>query len=246
MPVSRKADLRDKTALITGAAGGIGRAVAEAFAREGAAIVAMDIDEPQTVVRAIEASGGRALGLRVDVSDAGQVRAAVAQAAAWRGVDILVTCAAIYGHDLSIEVPVEEWDRVMGINLKGTFLSIQATFPYMQESGGGKIICVGSVGAKAGGMVSGAPYIASKGGVHSLVKWTALRGAAHNIYCNGLSPGVIDTDMIKGQPYRPEYTPLKRFGQPADVAEAAVFLASDASNYINGVLLDVDGGYRLD
>lgn len=246
MPVSRKADLRSKTAVITGAAGGIGWAIAEAFAREGAAIVAMDIKEPEALTGAIEDAGGRALGLRVDVGDAGQVRTAMAEAAAWGGLHILVTCAGVYGRDLSIEVTPEEWDQVMTINLTGTFLCIQAAFPYMREAGGGKIICVGSVGAKAGGMVSGAPYIASKGGVHSLVKWTALRGAAHDIYCNGLSPGVIDTDMIKEHPYRPEYTPLKRFGQPSDVAEVAVFLASDASNYVNGVLLDVDGGYRLD
>jgi NAD(P)-dependent dehydrogenase (short-subunit alcohol dehydrogenase family) len=129
--------------------------------------------------------------------------------------------------------------------LKGTFLCCQEVYPKMKGNGYGKIVAIGSIAAKVGGVISGPHYVASKGGVQSLVKWFAQDGAAYNVYINTVAPGPVRTDMTEGYPYNDKMSPLNRLGEPEDIAEAVLFLSSQASNWITGITLDVNGGMLM-
>jgi 3-oxoacyl-[acyl-carrier protein] reductase len=242
-------DLSGKVALVTGAARGIGRATCIALNREGASIVACDILPLEKTILGIPKLQGRTLGLKCDVSSSGDVNDAVNQTLQEFGrIDILVNNAGVMEKTgTSIEsITLQDWDFHLNINLRGTFLFCQAVWSALLKQGGGKIICMGSIAGKIGGVLAGPDYCASKGGIHALVKCLAKKGASSGIYVNGIAPGPIRTPMTQDQPYKDDMVPLGRLGEPEDVAEAVVFLASSASNFITGTILDVNGGMRMD
>jgi len=247
-PISGPVDLRGRTALISGAGRGIGRAICAALGREGAAVACGDIREPSETVADLSARGVKALPLVVDVRRREQAVAAVNKVmAAWGRLDILVCNAGVLGDS---RVPVEhldleEWDQIMEVNLRGQFLLIQAAWPHMLAQKSGKIVCLGSIAGRIGGVLAGPHYCASKGGVHAMVKALAKRGAPLGIYVNGIAPGPVATPMIAEEPYKDEMVPLGRLGQPEDIAETAVFLSSQASHFITGQVLDVNGGMLM-
>jgi 3-oxoacyl-[acyl-carrier protein] reductase len=245
MPVSSKSELVGRVAVITGAARGIGQAVALAFARDGAYVVAADVLDLDDTVKQVEALGQRCVGVPTDTTDKAAVGRMVSTAVeTFGGLDVLVTCAGVYGGG-ALDIDDDEWDRVYQVNVKGTYLPIQAAFPALVERGGGKIVCLGSIAGKVGGVLAGPHYVASKGAVHAMVRWLAKYGAPHGIYANGVAPGAVDTEMIRGQGYKDDYCLLGRLADPADIAEAVVYLASPASNYVTGKVLSVDGGYTV-
>jgi 3-oxoacyl-[acyl-carrier protein] reductase len=244
--VSGPVDLTGKVAIVTGAARGIGLAVAGALAREGASVAAADLLDVGAAVEAVQRYGRAALGIPTDVSDAGQVEALVARTAEhFGGIDILVCSAGVYGGGDLASVDEAEWRRVLDVNLYGTYLCLRAVFPHLRARGGGKIVCVGSAAGKTGGHLSGPHYAASKGGVHAMCKWAAKHGAPDS-YVNVLAPGAVATDMIRGEGYPEDISPLRRQGEAQDMAEGVLFLVSDASNYVTGTVLDVNGGYLMD
>jgi 3-oxoacyl-[acyl-carrier protein] reductase len=238
-------DLEGKVAIVTGAARGAGRAVASALAREGANVALADVLGLDDALAAVQAHGSSGLAVGTDVSSESDVRRLVgATVEEFGGVDVMVCCAGVYGEGDFESVDVAEWHRVININLLGTYLCLSAVFPVMRARGGGKVVCVGSMAGENGGYACGPHYSASKGGLHALSRWAAKHGAP-DIYVNVIAPGALDTEMIHGRGYPPDISPLQRQGTPADVAEAAVFLVSDASNYTTGSIVFVDGGYHV-
>ncbi len=249
MAVSGPIDLTGKVAIVTGGARGIGRATCLALAREGANILVCDVLPVEETVARVQKGGRKAVGLKCDVTSPDQVAKAVDRAMKEFGrVDILVSNAGVMaktGKPVE-EITLQDWDFHLNINLKGAFLFCQAVWPIMAKQGSGKIVCVGSVAGKIGGVLAGPDYCASKGGVHAMVKCLAKKGASVGIYVNGIAPGPIATPMTKDEPYKDEMVPIGRMGQPQDIAEAVVFLASQASNFITGTILDVNGGILMD
>jgi len=246
-PNSGRIDLHGQSAIVTGAARGIGRAVALALAREGADLCISDVLDTEETREMIAKAGRRVIQNRCDVSSKKEVEHLVVQTlSAFKKVDILVNCAGVCSRTPLQDLTEEEWDRELAVNLKGTFLTVQAVLPHMKSRTYGKIVCIGSVAGKDGGIISGPHYVVSKGGVHSFIKWVAKDGAAHSVYVNAIAPGPVDTDMTKGFPYSGEMVRLKRLGTVEDIAQAAVFLASQASNWITGMVMDVNGGMLMD
>ncbi len=250
--------LKDKVAVVTGAASGIGRATAQRFAQEGACVVLADVDEKglEQVVAAIHAAGGQACSKRCDVSQEAEVAALMAFAAAtYGGLDTMFNNAGIEQPTTpSTEVTEALFDRVIGVNLKGTFFGCKHAVPHLRkrEGGTGTIVNNSSVSAFAnvGGNVS---YAASKGAVMSLTRVLALEYARENIRVNAVCPGVIDTGMnrrnleLASDPdaVRERWldaTPLGRMGTPAEVAQTVLYLASSQSSFTTGVGLLIDGG----
>ncbi|MCD6571217.1 MAG: SDR family oxidoreductase [Deltaproteobacteria bacterium] len=247
-PISGPIDLTDKVAIVTGASRGIGRATSVALAREGANIAACDVLPCEDTIADIQAVGRESLDIQCDVLKKVDVQKAVDQVIhAWDRIDILVSNAAILGNSSKEleEYTQEEWDLLLQTNLRGTFLMIQAVWPYMKKQGSGKVVCLGSIAGRIGGVLAGPHYCASKGGIHALVKWAAKKGERHGIYVNGIAPGPIATPMTINEPYKDEMVPLGRLGQPQDIAEVVVFLASQASNFITGNIIDVNGGILM-
>lgn len=242
--VSGRIGLEGRSAIVTGAARGAGLAVADVLAREGAAVAVADVLDLDDAVAAVHAHGNRALAVPTDVSSEAAVQALVRETvAAFGGIDILVCCAGVYGAGDLETVDLAEWHRVIDVNLLGAYLCLREVFPCLRARGGGKVVCVGSVAGENGGYACGPQYAASKGGLHAMSRWAAKHGAP-DIYVNVVAPGALDTEMIRGRGYPGDISPLRRLGQPADVAEAALFLASDASNYTTGSVVYVDGGYH--
>jgi 3-oxoacyl-[acyl-carrier protein] reductase len=243
--VSGPVDLRGRTALVSGAARGIGRAICAALGREGAAVACADVLDVSETTAALSAMGAKAMALACDVRDCEQVAASVKKVVhAWGRLDILVCNAGVLGNS---RAPVdalsqEEWDTVLEVNLRGHFFLIQAAWPQMVMQKSGKIVCMGSIAGRIGGVLAGPHYCASKGGVHAMVKALAKRGAPLGIYVNAIAPGPVATPMIAAEPYKDEMVPLGRLGQPEDIAETVVFLSSQASHFITGQVLDVNGG----
>jgi 3-oxoacyl-[acyl-carrier protein] reductase len=173
------------------------------------------------------------------------VRRAFAAAVPDGRLDILVTAAGVYGRTTGIDdLDEDELEAVLAVNLKGALWCVQAALPMMRQHGG-SIVCIGSVAGKVGGVLAGPHYVASKGAVHALVKWVARTQAVHGVRANGVAPGAVETEMIRGKGYTPDYCPLGRLGRPEDVAQAVLFLASPASDYVTGTVLDVNGGYFM-
>jgi 3-oxoacyl-[acyl-carrier protein] reductase len=257
--VSRRIDLNGKTALITGAARGIGAAAALVLAREGADVAVADLISTDDTVKSVRALGRKVVGLRVDVSHGADVVRMMQEAIEFLGfVDILVNSAGIVQRENLANTTEEVWDRVMGIDLKGTFLCIQAVYPHMKERGYGKIVNVSSISGIIGGAVSkpdddpekikgrsGPAYAAAKGGVIALTRWIAKDVAKDGIYVNSIAPGACQTEMTRGFDYGVQNLPIARWGNPNDMAEAILFLASCASDYITGQVLNVDGGWVM-
>lgn len=245
--------LQGKTAIITGSARGIGEGIAVAFAREGANVVVngLSAESCNETVKKITAAGGKAIGVGADVSKAADVEAMVAAAIkAFGGVDILVNNAGIESTPcLMHEMSEQQWDKVIGVNLKGVFLCCKAVLPSMIAKGKGKIVNVASTAGIRMTFFGSADYTASKHGVTGITQHLAWEVADHHINVNEICPGGVLTPLMeKGSTpeLRDKLTkrliPLGRFCNLDDIAEAAVFLASDKADMITGQLLAVDGG----
>jgi 3-oxoacyl-[acyl-carrier protein] reductase len=246
VPISSPINLTGKVAVVTGGARGIGQTICWSLAREGATIAVCDILNATETMEGLKKFGQSAIAHYVDMRLKEDVEKAIHHVINKFGrIDILVANAGILGKRTVEEIDVEEWDRVIEVNLRGTFLPCQQVWPIMKKQGGGKIVCLGSSAGKTGGFLAGPHYAASKGGVHTLVKWMARNGAPFGILVNGIAPGAIATPMTAGEPYRDDMIPIGRLGRPEDIAEVAVFLASQASNFITGVVLDVNGGLYM-
>jgi len=245
--------LKGKTAVVTGAASGIGKAIALAYAREGARVVTADInvDGGEEIVRQIEGLGGGAIFVETDVSESEHVRRLVETTVErFGGLDIMVNNAGIEVFERLADTDELVWDRVISINLRGVFLGTKYAVPEMLQ-GGGVIINMASVAGIVG--VGGlAAYNAAKGGVVLLTKNTAMDYGSRNIRANCICPGFIATPMVEAIMSMPGaeavnekiigLCPAGRLGKPEEVAGCAVFLASDESSFINGHALVVDGG----
>jgi NAD(P)-dependent dehydrogenase (short-subunit alcohol dehydrogenase family) len=246
--------LQGKIALVTGAASGIGRASALLFAAEGAAVVALDrATEVESTVSAIRSAGGRALALIGDSSAEEDVAGAVALAVKeYGGLDACYANAGISGGMVPFfDETVERWTQVLKINLIGTFLAAKYAALAMVPQRRGSIICTASVAGLRSG-AGGLPYSASKAGVISLVQTAANELAGTGVRINAIAPGLIETGMTRpifeqarargSEGKIGQLNPLRRAGSPEEIAQTALFLASDASSYVNGQTIAVDGG----
>jgi len=246
--------LDGRVAIVTGGASGIGKASADLFAREGAKVVVCDWDERggMDTVTAICSAGGEATFVRTDVSNEADVRSMVTSTVERYGrLDVLFNNAGIEGH-MGVptgETSLEDWNRVIAVNLTGVFLGCRYAIPEMLKNGGGSIVNNASVAGMVG--FAGIPaYCASKGGVVQLTKTTALEYATQGIRVNCLCPGVIDTPMVRrAAPSDADVAgysamePVGRLGRPEEVAALALFLAADDSSFITGAIIPVDGGF---
>ncbi len=246
--------LKDKVALITGGASGIGRQACLLFAREGAKIVVVDVNEEgaDETVRAIEAEGGQAKPCRADVSRADDCENMVRDAEeAFGALHVLFNNAGIMdSRDDSAETTEEEvWDLTMGINLKGVFLGCKFGIPALRRAGGGSVINTASFVAILGAATPQLAYTASKGGVLALTRELAVIHAREKIRVNALCPGPLRTELLmkfldtdEKKQRRLVHIPMGRFGEATEMAQAALFLASDDSSYVTGTDFMVDGG----
>src|SRR5581483_10974796 len=248
-----------KVVLVTGGGSGIGRAGALRFAQEGADLVVVDLIEERThtVADEIQALGQKALPVRADVAKASDVQHMIdATMRAFGRLDVMFNDAGIGGTNYTVaEMPIEEWDRVIAINLNGIFLSCKYGAPALIQSGGGAIVNMGSSTAGWDVLPGSAPYMASKEGVHALTKNLALELAGYGIRVNAICPGIIQTQLSFDQSAAAsennffkrfaQRIPLRRVGQPEDVTAAVAFLASDDARHITGSMLLIDGGQTL-
>lgn len=246
--------LQGKVAIITGAASarGIGRATAIAFARHGARVAILDLDAAAARDAAASLGEGH-LGLGANVADEAATQGAVAQVLEHFGrIDVLINNAGITQPLKTLDICGSDYDKVLDVSLRGTLLMSQAVIPAMREQGGGSIVCMSSVSAQRGGGIFGGPhYSAAKAGVLGLAKAMAREFGPAQIRVNSIAPGLIHTDITGGlmQDERRhaiiEGIPLGRLGAADDVANAALFLASDLSTYLTGITLDVNGGMLI-
>ncbi|MBN2135687.1 MAG: glucose 1-dehydrogenase, partial [Acidobacteria bacterium] len=248
-----KLQLENKTAIITGAGSGIGRAIAKRFAEEGAGVVIAEIkpDAGKKVEEEIRKAGHKALFVETDVSKSKSVENMVNKTIEEFGkVDILVNDAGILIKKFILEMTEEDWDKVLDTNLKGAFLCIKHSVKYMIEQKKGKIVNIASMGAVIG-LHNDYGYCASKGGIMSLTTSLGIDLAPLGINVNAIGPGVIDTPMIndtatQGKDFKKngiEKTPRGVIGKPEDIASAALYLASDESDFVVGQTIFVDGGF---
>ena len=242
--------MKDKIAVITGSGKGLGEAMALLFSREGAKIVVFDIDEGagRETVEQIREQGGEAIFVHGDVSNPDDaVRLIDAAVDAYGRADVLVNNAGIHVDKTVANTTEAEWDQILGVNLKGVFLCSKAAIPQMRRQGGGNIICISSISGLIG-QLNQAAYNASKHGIIGLVKCMAYDHAQENIRANAICPGVMNTPLVASvpeehiAPYR-KANLLERFAEPIEVANAALFLASDESSHVTGSAMVVDGGY---
>ncbi|MDE3094844.1 MAG: SDR family oxidoreductase [Chloroflexota bacterium] len=246
-------ELKDKVAIVTGAASGIGRAAVDLFASEGAVVVAADVadDAGRQIADGLSARGSTCTYVHADVSSEGDVQAMVLLALSRYGrLDVLFNNAGIEGEFApTADVTLEAWERVLAVNLRGVFLGCKYGVEAMLRSGGGSIINNASVAGLVG-FAGAAAYCASKGGVVQLTKAAALDYATLGVRVNCLCPGIIDTPMVRRATQAPGIAeqlvaaePVGRLGTPREVAELALFLASDRSSFLTGAAVPVDGGF---
>jgi NAD(P)-dependent dehydrogenase (short-subunit alcohol dehydrogenase family) len=245
--------LKDKSVVITGAGSGMGKAMSKLFVQEGAKVICADISGNQNVVAS--ALGEAAVPVHCDIANEADIQRMIATAESRFGrLDILVNNAGVSGDMKALhEQTVKDWDLVHGVNLRGTFLCMKYGLISMLKTGGGSIVNVGSAAGQVGWKHLSI-YGASKAGVHQLTRAAALDYAKHNIRVNAIAPGTIWTGMVElskehetpppGVP-RLAGIPLDRWGLAVDIANAALFLASDEAAYITGVVVPVDGGYCI-
>jgi NAD(P)-dependent dehydrogenase (short-subunit alcohol dehydrogenase family) len=249
-------DLKDKTVIVTGARRGMGRAHALKFAELGAKVIVSDIslEDCQKVVDEIKGQGGEAIAVKCDVTKKEEIDEMIKKALDVFGkIDILVNNAGIIEFKPFLDLTEKDWDRTVDINLKGYFLCAQAaTREMVKQKSGGAIVNIASVamGQLGVGFPNIIHYCASKGGIAAMTEALALELAPHNIRVNAIAPGMIDTPMIESTKQDPKLmeatlarVPLRRAGQPEEVSNAVVFLASEASSYMTGSVVVVDGGW---
>jgi 3-oxoacyl-[acyl-carrier protein] reductase len=245
---------KDRVAIVTGGARGIGKAVGSAFVREGAKVCLVDADQGalKTAKNEIQKNGEEILALPCDITKSADVKAAVNRVQkTWGRIDILVNNAGIIRRGTIDTVTEEDWDRVIEVNLKGTFNCCKAVAGIMKQQRYGKIVNVSSIAGKMGDITSAPGYGPSKAGVDALTKTLARQLAPYGINVNAVSPHAIETEMSAqwSEERRREIIasiPLGRLGKPEDVAEAVLFLASDDASFITGEILDVNGGALMD
>jgi NAD(P)-dependent dehydrogenase (short-subunit alcohol dehydrogenase family) len=241
--------LTGKVALITGAGGGLGTAIAKRFAEEGARLLCTDRDHARATATAaaVSKAGATAYASAADVADPGQCEAQVAEAVRRFGrVDILVNNAGIALHKLALDTSLEDWNNVLRINLTGSFLTAQAAARQMLKQGGGRIIQIGSISGQRGNM-GGIAYGASKAAVMHICKVLAVELSGRGVMVNAIAPGPIETGISRHGPTRRQgyldRIPTRSYGTVEAVASAAVYLAGDDCEWVTGHILNVDGGY---
>ncbi|MDQ2845682.1 MAG: SDR family oxidoreductase [Actinomycetota bacterium] len=247
--------LENKRAIVTGGAGGIGRATCLAFAAEGATVAIVDVQPgaAEIVAEEIRAAGGTAIALTADVSNESDIERVVADTvAAFGGIDVVFNNAGIIRRTTSVETTAEEWDRVFGVNVKGIFLMCKHVVPIMAANGGGSIVNTGSGwGLKGGGQAIS--YCASKGAVVNMTRALAIDHGPQGIRVNSVNPGDVNTGMLRDEARQlgqetssflaeSADRPLQRMGEPGEIASAVVWLASNDSSYVTGSAVVVDGG----
>jgi 3-oxoacyl-[acyl-carrier protein] reductase len=242
--------LTGKVALITGAGGGIGRETALLLGAEGAAIAAADLNVAgaEATAAAVQEAGARAMAVEMDVASEQSVRQAVERVAAGFGpVDVLVNCAGIYRIGPFTEVDPASWERLLRINLTGTYLTCRAVLPRMMERRRGSVVNVSSISGRTKATLAAPSYVASKAGVIGLTMSLAAQCAPYGVRVNAVAPGPTDTDMIRTLP--PDLQerliatiPMGRLASAREIAQAIAFLASDAASFITGETLNVNGG----
>jgi 3-oxoacyl-[acyl-carrier protein] reductase len=237
--------LKGLVALITGGSGGMGRAVSNCFKDAGATVVATDLAQKEDVGPGIDYR-------RYDVTSQADTNKVIDSVLADHGkVDILVLCAGVIARTALAQSTDEEWNSMLSVNVMGVVNPTRKLFPIMCERGFGKILACGSIAAKNGGVASGPAYVASKSAVHGMMRWMAKAGAPHGVYANTLAPGPVETAMwarvtSNQAPSANATVPLGRYGNAEDIAQAALFLCSPASNWITGTSLDISGGMWMD
>ena len=245
-------ELSGRIVAVTGAAQGIGAATARAFAAQGAAVALLDIDEAgmKGVADAIAGKGKKPLTIKCDVTDERSVAQAIERVAAGlKGLDVLINCAGGYGRLSSVaDMPPDEWDRTIALNLRSVFLVSRAAIPHLKRSKAGRVINVSSISGRAVTVASSPAYVASKAGVIQLTRYLAQELGPHGVTANAIAPITTLTPRVAALRTEAEVeriaalVPLKRLAEPEDHAQAMLFLASDAASYLNGVTLDVNGG----
>jgi 3-oxoacyl-[acyl-carrier protein] reductase len=247
-------DLEGRVALVTGAGGGLGDGICSALATSGASIAAVDVEreKAERVADKLSRAGARCAAFEADVSDRASVQETVERVADdLGGVDILINNAAIYPRRAWTEIREEEWDRVMAVNLKGYFLCARAAYPHMREKGRGNIVNVASITFFIGWTLL-MDYVASKGGIVGFTRTLAREVGPDNINVNAIAPGAFPTDAEKIHPDQEGYNrwvleqqAIKRRGTPEDIGNLVAFLSSDASSFITGQTIEIDGGWIM-
>ena len=247
-------DLEGRVALVTGAGGGLGAGICSALASAGAAVAVVDVEreKAERVAGGLSRTGARCLALETDVSDRSSVEeTARCVAEDLGGVDILINNAAVYPRRAWTEIQEEEWDRVMAVNLKGYFLCARAVYPYMKSKGRGNIVNVASITFFIGWTLL-MDYVASKGGIIGFTRTLAREVGPDNINVNAIAPGAFPTDAEKIHPDQEGYNrwvleqqSIKRRGTPEDIGNLVTFLSSDASSFITGQTVEIDGGWIM-
>lgn len=243
--LSGPSNLTGQVAFITGGSGGMGRAIAQAFKSAGARVVASDLGEREEIGPGIEYR-------RCDVTSRAGTDKVIDGVLADHGkIDILVLCAGVIARTPLAQSSDDEWNSMLSVNVMGVVNPARKLFPIMCERGFGKILACGSIAAKNGGVASGPAYVASKAAVHGMMRWVAKAGAPHGVYANILAPGPVETAMwarvtANQAPAANATVPLGRYGNAEDIAQAALFLCSAASNWITGTSLDISGGMWMD
>ncbi len=248
---SRPTSLKDKVAIVTGAARGIGSAIAERLARAGATVVVADrdIETARQTAAALTSRQGPTVADPVDVTDPASIRAMVDRIEQAHGrIDILVNNAGVMFRTRFADISIEEWNASLQVNLTGPFLCTQAVLPLMKESGAGRIVNIASSAGRSVSTLGGAHYTASKAGLLGLTRAVAKEVAAWGITVNAVCPGLIDTQMARDTTSPEELAafidsfPAKRLGAPEEVGDLVAFLCSDEAGYITGASLDINGG----
>ncbi|MBW1767486.1 MAG: SDR family oxidoreductase [Deltaproteobacteria bacterium] len=243
--------LEKKVVIVTGGGRGLGETICLTFAREGAHVAVSDINlkDAKRVEGLIKKMGRKAVAIKADVSREKEVKELVAKTIEALGtVDILVNNAGIFHKGPVAEMSVDIWDKVIAVNLKGTFLCSREVIPTFKQKRAGKVINIGSLAGQVGGILAGSNYSASKAGIICFTKSLAKELAPFGVNVNCVAPGVIDTEMTREFPREDmrKAIPLGELGVPQDVADAVLFLASEESKYITGETLNVNGGILMD
>ena len=247
--ISAMPRLDGQVALVTGAAGGIGSEVVRTFLTAGATVIATDLGEANPFEGEAKVDYRR-----YDVTSPEETEQVIGGSLARHGrIDILVACAGAISNQSLADASDAEWETIWRVNVMGVVNPVRRLYPQMVIQGYGKMVALGSIAAKIGGVASGPAYVSAKSAVHGLMKWVAKSGASKGVYANIIAPGPVETTMWQkctdGAPPSPTAhsgVPLGRYGQPEDIAQGILFLCSPQSNWITGTTLDVNGGMLMD